>query len=212
MSLLLLASSSTRDIRPFLLHIAVCLPCFLHHRKSCLPAKDDGCATLRQRQRIKILLTVESEFHFKVEFNYIRACLILTPAPPSRFLISSPVVHGLSLLLLFLSLSHLLLFLLTSSHSFHLSCFTFSFSSITSSSLLLHRSSTMGSSRGLRSSMKIFKFHRLAQRKLLLSSAHPAATPQPLFARHFASYPRLNYIPLATIIALFTTRTDIQMP
>jgi len=52
-----------------------------------LPAKDDGRAALRHRLRIKILLTAESEFHFKVEFNYIRACL---PARlPSRFLISA---------------------------------------------------------------------------------------------------------------------------
>lgn len=49
-----------------------------------LPAKDDERAALRHRLQIKILLTAESEFHFKVEFNYIRACL---PAP-SRFLIS----------------------------------------------------------------------------------------------------------------------------
>lgn len=42
-------------------------------------------AALRHRLRIKILLTAESEFHFKVEFNYIRACL---PTASTLFLIS----------------------------------------------------------------------------------------------------------------------------
>lgn len=71
-----------------------------------LPAKDDGRAALRHRLRIKILLTAESEFHFKVEFNYIRACL---PAPflpvslflpvASRFALSP--LHSRSFLFLF---------------------------------------------------------------------------------------------------------------
>lgn len=51
-----------------------------------LPAKDDGRAALRHRLRIKILLTAESEFHFKVEFNYIRACLPALFLPVSLFL------------------------------------------------------------------------------------------------------------------------------
>lgn len=62
-----------------------------------LPAKDDGRAALRHRLRIKILLTAESEFHFKVEFNYIRACLP-TPYPPvSLFLPVAPSVCPVSL-------------------------------------------------------------------------------------------------------------------
>lgn len=42
--------------------------------------------------------------------------------------------------------------------------------------------------------MKIFKFRRFVQRKLLLSPPRPTATPHPLFVRHSASYPRPNYI------------------
>lgn len=55
-----------------------------------LPAKDDGRAALRHRLRIKILLTAESEFHFKVEFNYIRACLPAPFPPVSLFLPVAP--------------------------------------------------------------------------------------------------------------------------
>lgn len=51
------------------------------HRKSSVPAKDDGRVRLRHRLRIKILLTVKSEFYFKVEFNYIHACSAAYPSP-----------------------------------------------------------------------------------------------------------------------------------
>lgn len=63
--------------------------------------------------------------------------------------------------------------------------------------------------------MKIFKFRRFVQRKLLLSPLRPTATPHPLFVRHSASYPRPNYIhpsPSTYPSALFTARADIQMP
>lgn len=63
-----------------------------------LPAKDDGRAALRHRLRIKILLTAESEFHFKVEFNYIRACLPAPFLPVSLFLpLGLPCLSPLSL-------------------------------------------------------------------------------------------------------------------
>lgn len=83
---------------------------FIVAKEQRLPAKDDGRrAALRHRLRIKILLTAESEFHFKVEFNYIRACL---PAS-SRFLIS-PLGR---LSVYSLSLSHTLFFFSSPFHS-----------------------------------------------------------------------------------------------
>lgn len=95
-------------------------------------------------------------------------------------------------------------------------CFPIFFDHLLRSSLLsLRYLPSEDASRGLYSWMKIFKFRRLVQRKLLLSPLRPTAAPHPLFVRHSASYPRPNYIhplPPTYPSALFTAPADIQMP
>lgn len=124
-----------------------------------------------------------------MEFNYIRACLPApfppafpyfsrSPSHPSDCPISSLCSHS------FLPFPFRLAFPFSSITSFVARCFPPPPSFAPSRYL----PPSEDASRGLHSRMKIFKFRRLVQRKLLLSPARPTAAPR----THFSPFRQLS--------------------